>query len=630
MIEPATVDKDDNMLNGEASIENEAVQVSSENECRKRLDFDSEKVVINQMNDLSLAEVNGMPAVRKCGNGIADENDSGVDTGVALANPVQLQRALSNNSGGYTSSSGGLDGQFASCNSSLLSVCSDSNEEKPSIVQGKISNDCTSENGSESSSVSGGKQRLKQNSAKKRVALTEPQQTKTTFTADTIRSRLRATSVNRTTERTSIGTPSLSTSERARSRDKQVTSNSSSKKNSPSSPAKRAIKPTTLSINGNSSGNVSDTAQRVATVRRAVSMSRRSTNCTPNTEDGRWPSIVNRSASKTHNRNESVMIRTKMGHIVLENKAQTPDRYVTQTLPRRKRSNSEEDLSEWRNTSYRSSSTTRDRMTSSTIIRRPSSRESPNKPNHSLLGIRNQKPKTLIYHEALVQTVLTSQDIDDAFAGKAREIPVNAITQVSRECQADLRDKHIERLEEQIRSLTADNASLKKNLTERSQLLSTMEQHLNRERDEKTVIQQNTERFLEMLRTVNGIQTTEIDNKCDSLSMLESQIQLSGHALEKKQSEIDRLRKFCQELQTEMSRSNQMQQSLLEEKKCFEKETSELQDFLQDEKAAIVEALKDAETEIEKYESNVKQKDKEIERLQDECRHLVRICEQRR
>lgn len=598
--------------------ESDLAFVSLESDCSKRLNFGTETSLINQMNNhLSLSSsANGTAENNTCRNGTADENDSGVDTGVALLAPVELQRALSNNSAGYTSSSGGMDCQFASCNSSLLSVCSDSMEDKPTIVHGKVANDCTSENGSESSSVSGDKHRQKPSSVKKRVALAEPKPVKSSATGDTVRSRIRAISVNR--ERFSIGGPNSMTSERARSREKQLTPNDSSKR-SPSSPNKKVTKPNTLCLNGTESAPK-------ATVRRAVSMCRRTTpNGTPYTEDGRWPSTVHKPTAKVQ-RHESLVIKTKVGHLVLDSgKTQTPDRYTT--LPRRKRANSEEDLSEWR--SYRSTSSTRqDRMTASTIVRRASTRESPNKSNHHPLLAR--KPKTIIYHEALVQTALTSQDIDDAFAGHVKEIPINAVTKVNRDCQVDLRDKYIEKLEEQIRSLTANNDSLKKNFKERSQLLASMEHQLKRERDEKTAVKQNTERFLDMLRSVNGVQTIEPDANCDSLSMLESQIQLSGHAMVVKQCEIDKLREFCKKLQAEMSLSMQAQQTMLEERNNFEKETNELQDFLQDEKTAIVEALKEAEAEIEQHKCAAEQKNKEIERLQDECRHLVRICEQRR
>lgn len=581
---------------------------SLDSSCVKRLDFEAADEIINRLDDLELG-------ANKCTNGNGDGNDSGVDTGAT--NPVQLQRALSNNSAGYASSSGGLDAQFASCNSSLLSVCSDSNDGKTTVMSCKGSIDCTSENGSESSSLSGDKHRLRQTPPKKRISMIEPNQQKSPRSSDgsASKSRTRAASANRTMGR-SFGAPSLATTERARSRDKQITPNSQT------SPTKRP-KPGSLPTNSKEM----TPPQKSSTLRRAASVSRRTPSCTPTTEDGRWPSNQFRSASKVQNRqaNDALVIKTKVGAIFLDNK---PDRFST--MPRRKKVKSEEDLSEWR--SNRSSSTTRDRMSSSTIVRRQSTRESASK---SPFPPRYQKPKTLIYHEASIQTALTSQDIDDAFGGNPKEVQIDAVAKVNRESQVDIRDREIEQLEEKIKAMATDNKILRQNLVERSQMLTTMEQQLARERDEKEAmkkeLQSNTERVMGMLELVHAAPATnEPDATCDSLLMLESQIQLSGHALEEKQSEINKLRQFCSQLQTEMNRSMQVQQNLLEEKKFFEKETSELQDFLQDEKTAIFEALKDAETEIETLQTKMTQKEQEVERLQDECRHLVRISEQRR
>lgn len=239
----------------------------------------------------------------------------------------------------------------------------------------------------------------------------------------------------------------------------------------------------------------------------------------------------------------------------------------------------------------------------------------------------------MIYHETAVQTALTSHDIDDAFAGTAKEIHVNAITTANKDIQVDIRDREIERLEERLRQLTGENVKLQQDLEERAQSLNAIEQQLARERDEKSAMKQelmsNTERVLSMLQLVHA-PTHAIPANGDGLLMLESQIQLSEHALEEKQTEINTLRSFCGELQAEMNRSLHVQQSLVEERKCFEKESTELQDFLQDEKTAIVEALKEAETEIEQHRALLKAREQDVERLQDECRHLVRISEQRR
>lgn len=663
---------------------------SLESSCVKRLDFElttATDEIINGIESLGLSTAavvavtgdSGVTAA-KCTNGNADGNDSGVDTGATTLNgnpPIQLQRALSNNSAGYASSSGGHDAQFASCNSSLLSVCSDSHDGKLTVMScDKGSNiDCTSENGSESSSVSGGDKHgrmHRQTPPKKRVVgVNDPNQLSKLSprscdssvsgasscggAGSNSKARLRATSANRALNSSrNFCAPSLATTERARSRDKQITPNSQS------SPTKQRTKPTTLLTNNKL--DLTPAKTTASTLRRAASVTRRTpTGCTPSTEDGRWPSIQLRSTSRTPNRtttaattaavtvsaNESLIIKTKIGPIVLDHNSKPGDRFST--MPRRqKKVKSQEDLSEWRS-SNRSSSTTRDRMSMSTsIVRRSSTREPPNKSSATAAAPRYQKTtaKTLIYHEAAIQTAITSQDIDDAFAGNPKAIQIDAIAKVDRNCQVDIRDRDIERLEEQIKMMSAENKILRQNLVERSQLLTTMEQQIQRERDEKEAmkkeLQSNTERVLGMLELVHvapatptsttSTETTDggAAGACDSLLMLESQIQLSGHALEQKQTEINTLRKFCNQLQAEMKRSQQVQQSLLEEKKTFEKETTELQDFLQDEKTAIFEALKDAETELEECQAKLKGKEQEADRLQDECRHLVRISEQRR
>lgn len=207
---------------------------------------------------------------------------------------------------------------------------------------------------------------------------------------------------------------------------------------------------------------------------------------------------------------------------------------------------------------------------------------------------------------------------------------------VTRECQVDIRDKQIERLQEQLCRMTRDVNNLQGSLTERSAQLANVEQQLIRERDEKQAmtkeLQSNTQRILGMLANMQDEQVaaTDAESNCDSLLMLESQIQQSGHALEAKQCEIDKMYSFCRKLQAEMHRSMSVQQTLQDEKMEFEKESSELQDFLQDEKSALVDALREAEVECEKSAKALKKKDNDIERLQEECRHLVRISEQRR
>lgn len=550
-----------------------------------------------------------------------DGNDSGVEcvTGV-------LQRALSSNSGGYASSTGGMDETVGngSCASSMISCCSDTCEPKPTIL-----NDCTSEVGSESSSVTGVPCERKQSVIKKKVALTEPNIIKSSKKDENsvARSRSRAASANRA----AVSGSQILVSDRARSRDKMTSSTMSLSKSTSSqirsTPMKRSHLPDSLP---NGKEVSSPTVQRIVGTR-TPSASRSRTPGTPTVEDGRWPSTGTKPSVGTKSGRagsatpENVIVKTRVGLLNLDLKSPTADKFAT--LPRRRREKSSDDLY----SNARSSSVQRDKMTSS-IRRQQSLRDSPSARTMSLPRRSKTIPKTKIYHETTVQTAMTGKDIEDAFGGIKKDINIESIETRNKSSQVDIRDKEIEMLQEQIRKLTDDYANLQGQLNERSETLSNVEQQLNKEREEKEAmtkeLQSNTERVLGLLSLAKAPVPDEIN--ADSLLMLESQIQLSGHELEMKRKEVNQLNRFCEELQNEMHRSVRVHKTLLEEKECAEKESSELQDFLQDEKAALVEALKEAENECERLKGNYAQKDVDIERLQEECRHLVRISEQRR
>lgn len=551
-----------------------------------------------------------------------DGNDSGVEC-VAGA----LQRALSSNSGGYASS-GGLEETAGngSCASSMISCCSDTCEPKPVTNI----NDCASEVGSESSSVNGAPCERKQSVVKKKVALIEPM-TKSVKKDDNsvAKSRSRAASANRA----AVSGSQVLVYERARSRDKMTSSTTSISKSvhpqSRSTPIKRSHIPDSLP-----SGLKEVTtpiAQRVVGSR-TPSATRSRTPGTPIVEDGRWPSMgtkpsvpikSSRAGSATP---ENIVVKTRVGLLNLDLKSPSIDKFAT--LPRRRREKSSDDLF----SNVRSSSAQREKMTSSVIRRQQSLRESPSTRTLSLPRRSKTIPKTKIYHETTVQTAITGIDIEQAFVGIKKDINIESIETRNKSSQVDIRDKEIELLQEQVRKLTDEYANIQGQLTERSQTLNDVEKQLNREREEKQAmtkeLKSNTERVLGLLSLVKVQQPEEANG--DSLFMLESQIQLSGYELEMKQQEVEKLNRVCEELQSEMHRSVRVQKTLLEEKECAEKESCELQDFLQDEKAALVDALKEAEMECERMRQSYAHKDVDIERLQEECRHLVRISEQRR
>lgn len=596
----------------------------------------------------SIKRLDPVIKITNSSSGGGDGSDSGVDLEATAASA--LQRAFSSTSGGYTSSCGGLDEAIgnASCNSSMISFCSDLCDIKSvnTILRHNSNHDCTSEGGSESSSVTGGPISARKSSmARKKVALAESYTMKSTKKEDgnsVARSRSRAASASRAAahSKNTSGPPNLATKDRARSRDKVSLSSSPITKQlvpqNRSTPIKRPQKPDSLP---NGFKDPASPACQKINRSRAPSLPRgRTPGCTPTIEDGRWPSIGGKATPATPKSStragtetpENLIIKTKVGPIILE-KSTSVDKYAT--LPRRRKEKSDEDL---RSKNYRSTSAQRDRMSTS-LIKRQTSKEvsTPSKsqpPPMSTLHRRNKTTtntpqKITIYQESSAQTALTATDIEQAFAGiAAQPVNVEAIEKCDKDSQSDIRDKEMEQLQAKLRKMEIDFASIQG-------VLQTTEQQLTREREEKqamaTELQSNTERVLGMLALVHAAPPADEEN-CDSLLILESQIQQSGHALEEKQCEIEKLYSFCKNLQVEMHRSVVVQKNLLEEKEEFEKETTELQDFLQDEKSALMDALREAESECEKNNLKLAQRDVDIERLQEECRHLVRISEQRR
>lgn len=334
-----------------------------------------------------------------------DGSDSGVEIGALSLNNV-LQRALSSNSGGYTSSCGGNEDNVGpvSCNSSMISYCSDTCDKTNNTVILPI--DCyASEGGSESSSVTGDPKIRKLNAvAKKKVAMKDGSANKSPRRSNESNSSTRSRpSVNRSHSLSiKSSAPQLATRERARSRDKvkgegipQKSSSLMTTSLTRSMSLKRPPKPDSFPT------NIKDSPMAISSPRvnlsRTPSLSRgRTPLATPTApDDGRWPSINNRNASSTPriirnppqtSANDGLIIRTRLGNLQLDNKSSTFDKYAT--LPRRRKEKSNEDLKISANAS-RSNSQTRtndatlpNRMTSSMMAVNKKKETSPPQQQH--------------------------------------------------------------------------------------------------------------------------------------------------------------------------------------------------------------------------------------------------------
>lgn len=350
---------------------------SSDNDISKS-SIDDDMMVPSQESTQANKQPDDEIAIKANGDG----SDSGVEIGAPSSLNNILQRALSSNSGGYTSSCGGNEDNVGpvSCNSSMISYCSDTCDKTNSTIV--LQNDCyASEGGSESSSITGDATIRKLNAtAKKKVAMKDGTNKSPRRSNESTSSTRSRPSVNRSVSLSiKSSAPQLATRERARSRDKttkapevipqKISLMTTSLTRSMS--LKRPPKPDSFPTSIKDASLTFSSSPRV-NLSRTPSLTRGKTPlATPVNDDGRWPSIGNRTPRIIRNppqisTPEGLVIRTRIGNIQLD---KTFDKYAT--LPRRRKEKSTEDLKSSTNDS-RSSSQTRNndgilpnRMTSS-------------------------------------------------------------------------------------------------------------------------------------------------------------------------------------------------------------------------------------------------------------------------
>lgn len=68
----------------------------------------------------------------------------------------------------------------------------------------------------------------------------------------------------------------------------------------------------------------------------------------------------------------------------------------------------------------------------------------------------------------------------------------------------------------------------------------------------------------------------------------------------------------------------------MQQRQEMEAESIELKEFMQAEKSTLSEVLRETEEDVRVHLYKLKQKESELQRQQEECKHLVRISEQRR
>lgn len=245
-----------------------------------------------------------------------------------------------------------------------------------------------------------------------------------------------------------------------------------------------------------------------------------------------------------------------------------------------------------------------------------------------------QAQRTKIYHETGMQTALTGDDLERAVVSGTK-IDVNveeiAIETKTKETQADIRDREFERLEAKLKEMTKENE-------EKTIRIQELEHQATKDREIRQMLdKQNQDHSSKLLAIFEPYQTGNSSQSgdeplsyADILVVLEMQLKSTEKILRKQQEEIKRLQNTCCALHQDLEKSFAVQQNLVKQKRELEEESSELHEFLQAEKLAFVDALKESENEVGAIRDDLSRKTSELEKQQEEVRHLVRVNEQRR
>ncbi|XP_006613675.1 uncharacterized protein LOC102679322 isoform X2 [Apis dorsata] len=586
-----------------------------------------------------------------------DGSDSGVEGCAA-----EVPRVRSRNSIDYASSCGGLD--EASCDSSLVSCCSvyeDPCATLPDDVRLTTGGEGTSEGGSESSSIAGSvSARANRANVKRTIPASTVGKKKTTATETQKSARVKpAPLVSAATPRSKPRTATprnilskaqpVARGDRARSREKSAIregNNDNTASNSRVSTGFRSgatqmlprtrTRPIPDSLPSMLTTEINkDLAQRGRGQSGSSCRSRggsstrgaRTPSSTPS-EEVRKPLSTARVSYTGRTETAKASSRSDKTSMSTDNKAL--DTYAT--LPRRNRNKmSIAKVGEKVDKSVRSRSGSRDASLNRQVEKKSNAKE--NSTHKSLPPYPRHKiaEKTRIYHETSVQTGLTGHDIENALSGVPSVVTGPEVVERLHEgCQTEgtwedmqAMQSDLKRLNEETMQQKEENEKLKAEIVEVNRLLKEEQADHAFARQE---LDRNAQRVLAML----GTPQSEHAEGSDSFLELECHLQSSGQVVANQQLEIADLQSLCRMLSRDLEKSLAAQKALLQQQQELEAESAEMQDFLQEEKATLADALKEAETELAKKEELLTKRELELERQTEECKHLVRISEQRR
>ncbi|KYM99720.1 hypothetical protein ALC62_09338 [Cyphomyrmex costatus] len=630
----------------------------------------------NKTNDKSLAE----------NKDSKDGSDSGVE-GCA----TEVPRVRSRNSIDYTSSCGGLDD--ASCASSLVSCCSVYEDACGSTLPddvrlGATGGEGTSEGGSESSSIAGSvsvrtsrmnvkrtttassatKKKITSNTESQKSARTKPTNTTSSTNLGTTTPR----SKSRTATPRNIMTKTQSTNRerdyRPRSKEKLIARESNSSLGDVSKTPVGSRN--TVAYGCRSTSNIMSSSVSTPT---SSSIAKTRTRVLPDSLPSALTTEINKDLAQRSGRimrNDSSRSRTASSTRGARTPASTPseetrmkvpslstsralcakstvsraDNKVTgqdnkaldtyATLPRRNKSKlTISKAGEKADKTTRSRSGSRDVSLSRSIEKKNIMVRDSSSSHKSLPPYPRQRTveKTRIYHETSAQTGLTGQDIENVMSGQPSAIAgPEVIERLHESCQTEDAWNDVQTLQDNLRRLNEESSSLRKENEKLKLELTEANRLLEEERADHAFARQELDRNAQRVLAMLGTPQSEHAEGSDSFLELECHIQSSGQVVANQQVEIADLQSLCRMLNRDLDKSLAAQKALLQQQQELEAESAEMQDFLQEEKATLADALKDAELELKKKGEALIQKETELDRQTEECKLLVRISGQRR
>lgn len=160
-----------------------------------------------------------------------------------------------------------------------------------------------------------------------------------------------------------------------------------------------------------------------------------------------------------------------------------------------------------------------------------------------------------------------------------------------------------------------------------------LQQELDEEREERQIVQRElektTQRVAAMLDSMEGVER-EFHTRGDSLIHLETNLQTSSQTISVLQEQLEAQDAALIAQRLELDRSLQAEKALLQQIQESESENREMMDFLQAEKLALHDAVRDSESEMGLLKSQLADTQRLLLLKEEECQHLVRLAEQRR